>query len=45
MKEVIHHLDENDRVHIFTGMRQELKSVNDDTMPSLLIHYSTSVQP
>jgi cyclopropane fatty-acyl-phospholipid synthase-like methyltransferase len=37
MKEVIHHLDEKDRINIFSGMRQELQEMKDGELPSLLI--------
>jgi hypothetical protein len=37
MKEVIHHLNDKDRVEIYRGMRQELESIDDEKIPSLLI--------
>jgi hypothetical protein len=40
MKEVVHHLEEEDRVRIFRGMRDELQPMdknNATTLPSLLI--------
>lgn len=36
-KEDVHHLDERDRVKIFSGMRQDLHRMEDNELSSLLI--------